>query len=134
MSQTLWGNPTNYDPRWVYHGLLIGSPTDAVRFLRCLLESEFLSLTLRSSMQDMHRLGDNLPNRPWIETGYGLGLMMGAMKGVGRAVGHSGVGHDTVSALYFFPQLPGAPVVSVFAQNTDEGIAEHETVRIALMQ
>src|SRR5262245_59450260 len=33
MEETLWGNPTSYDPRWVFHGLLIGPPTDAVSFL-----------------------------------------------------------------------------------------------------
>ena len=26
MAQTHWGNPNGYDPRWVYHGLLIGPP------------------------------------------------------------------------------------------------------------
>ena len=31
MAQTYWGNPNGYDPRWVYHGLLIGPPSDAVR-------------------------------------------------------------------------------------------------------
>ena len=34
MAQTHWGNPNGYDPRWVYHGLLIGPPSDAVHFLR----------------------------------------------------------------------------------------------------
>jgi len=43
MAQTHWGNPNGYDPRWVYHGLLIGPPSDAVHFLRQLLSEPFLS-------------------------------------------------------------------------------------------
>lgn len=58
--------------------------------------------------------------------------MMGDLHGVGRVVGHSGVGHDSVSALYAFLDLPGRPVVSAFAPGTDEGIVEHEAVRLAL--
>jgi D-alanyl-D-alanine carboxypeptidase len=30
MRATLWGNEINYDPRWVFHGLIVGTPTDAV--------------------------------------------------------------------------------------------------------
>ncbi len=58
--------------------------------------------------------------------------MLGTMSGVGRVVGHSGAGHDTVSALYAFLDLPGRPVVAAFAQGTNEGIAEDEAVRLAL--
>jgi len=54
------------------------------------------------------------------------------MNRAGRVIGHSGVGHDTVSALYAFLDLPGRPVVAVFAQGTDEGVTEHEAVRLAL--
>ena len=134
MAQTLWGNPTNYDPGWVYHGLLIGPPTDAVEFLARLLAGNFLATPSLSAMLEKRALGGELPNRPWKETGYGLGLMIGAMKDVGCAIGHSGVEHDTVSALYAFPDLPGRPVVAAFAQGTHEGITEYEALRLALME
>ena len=84
-------------------------------------------------MQAMYLLGGAIPGRPWSEIGYGLGVMMGAMTGAGRAVGHSGVGPDTVSALYWFPDLPGTPVAAVFAQGSDERIVEHEALRLALL-
>jgi len=51
---------------------------------------------------------------------------------VGRAIGHSGVGHDTVSAVYAFPDLPGRSIAAALACGTDEGISEHELVRRAL--
>ena len=129
---THWGNPKNYDPQWVYHGLLIGPPADAVAFLARLLAGELLSEASLVAMQDVRILGSALPGRPWTRTGYGLGLMIGTMDGVGRVVGHSGAGPDTVSALYAFLDRPGRPVVAAFAPGADEAVAEHERRRLAL--
>ena len=132
MKQTFWGNTDGYDPTWVYHGLLIGPPSDAADFLRRLFSEAFLSQGARSAMKTMHALGGSIAGRPWTRIGYGLGLMMGEMGNAGTAFGHSGVGHDSVSSLYCFPELPGSPVVAVFGQGADEGITETEAVRLAL--
>ena len=132
MKQTFWGNPDGYDPNWVYHGLLIGPPSDAVEFLRRLFSESFLSEGARSAMKTRHPLGGSIAGRPWTRIGYGLGLMMGEMGDAGTAFGHSGVGHDCVSSLYCFSQLPGRPVVAVFGQGTDEGITEAEAMRLAI--
>jgi D-alanyl-D-alanine carboxypeptidase len=134
MRRTFWGNPHDYDPRWVYHGLLIGPPSDAAEFLRHLFSSRFLSEDSGSAMKTMHALGGSIAGRPWTKIGYGLGLMMGAMGDAGTVFGHSGVGHDSVSSLYCFSQIPGSPVVAVFGQGTDEGLTEAEAVRLALGQ
>ncbi len=132
LQSTYWGNSTNYDPRWVFHGLLIGAPRDAVIFLDGLLAGGLLSEASLAAMQSVRTLGGALPGRPWTQGGYGLGLMIGTMHDAGRAIGHSGVGHDSVSALYAFPDLPGRPVIATFARGTDEGISEREAVRLAL--
>jgi CubicO group peptidase (beta-lactamase class C family) len=132
MKRTVWGNPEGYDPNWVYHGLLIGPPSDAADFLRRLFSGTFLSEGARSAMKNMHALGGSIAGRPWTRIGYGLGLMLGEMAEAGTAFGHSGVGHDSVSSLYCFAELPGSPVVAVFGQGTDEGITEAEAVRRAL--
>jgi D-alanyl-D-alanine carboxypeptidase len=132
MKQTFWGNPHGYDPRWVYHGLLIGPPSDAADFLRRLFSETFLSESARSAMKTMHPLGGSIDGRPWTKIGYGLGLMMGDMADAGAVFGHSGAGHDNVSSLYCFSELPGSPVVAVFGQGTDEGITETEAVRLAV--
>jgi CubicO group peptidase (beta-lactamase class C family) len=132
VAQTHWGNATGYDPKWVYHGLLIGPPSDAVNFLRCLGSPSFLSRSTFTAMKRMHVIGSSLEGRPWQKTGYGLGLMMGKMESVGSVYGHSGAGHDSVSALYCFPDLPDHAVVAVFAQGSDEGIPEFEAARLAL--
>ncbi len=132
MSKTLWGNTTNYDPGWVFHGLVVGTPADAIGFLDAVLSGRLVSEASLTAMQNVHDLGGAIPGRPWTQTGYGLGLMIGAMSGVGRAIGHSGVGHDSVSALYAFPDLSGRPIVAAFAHGTDEGVVEREASRLAL--
>ena len=132
MAQTHWGNPNGYDPRWVYHGLLIGPPSDAVDFLRRLFSVQFLSKDAASAMKSAHALGGAITGRPWKKTGYGLGLMIGEMERAGLAYGHSGVGHDSVSSLYCFPELPDSPVVAIFGQGTDEGLPEFEALKLAL--
>ncbi len=131
MAQTLWRNPTNYDPRWVYHGLLIGPPSDAVKFLHQLLTGHFLSEPSLDAMQDRRALGGEVPDRPWEQIGYGLGLMIGTMTGAGRVAGHSGAGNASVSALYAFLDLPGVPIAAAFAEGTDEGVVEYEALRLA---
>jgi D-alanyl-D-alanine carboxypeptidase len=132
MRQTSWGNPHNYDPRWVYHGLLIGPPSDAVTFLRSLFSGPFLSENSKSAMRAMRPLGGSIAGRPWTKIGYGLGLMMGEMGEAGTVFGHSGTSHESVSALYCFPELQGSPVVAVFGRGNDEGVAESEAVRLAV--
>jgi D-alanyl-D-alanine carboxypeptidase len=58
-------------------------------------------------MKSMHALGGSIAGRPWTKIGYGLGLMMGEMGNAGQVYGHSGVGHENVSALYSFLELQG---------------------------
>ena len=132
MARTKWGNIENYDPRWVYHGLLIGPPSDAVLFLRAIFAPGFLSENAHAFMLKAYTLGRAIHGRPWTSTGYGLGLMMGEMRDIGRAIGHSGIGHNSVSALYVFPDRQGEPVVAAFGRGTDEGIVENAAVRLAL--
>jgi hypothetical protein len=86
-------NPPEYDPGWVYHGLLISTPGDAVRFLHTLMSGEVLPPDLLTEMTTCHPIGEqSLAGRPWETTGYGLGLMIGRMASVGIAMGHSGAG------------------------------------------
>jgi CubicO group peptidase (beta-lactamase class C family) len=132
MAQTHWGNPNGYDPKWAYHGLLIGPPSDAVDFLRRLFSGPFLSEDSVSAMKSTRALGGSIAGRPWKKTGYGLGLMIGEMEKAGLAYGHSGVGHESVSSLYCFPELPESPVVAVFGRGTNEAEPEFEAVNLAL--
>jgi D-alanyl-D-alanine carboxypeptidase len=134
MKQTFWANLQGYDPRWVYHGLLIGPPPDAIEFLHLLFSGTFLSEDARSAMKTMQALGGSIAGRPWTKIGYGLGLMMGEMGDAGPVFGHSGAGPDSVSSLYCFSELPGNPVVAVFGQGSDEGVTETEAARLAVVR
>jgi CubicO group peptidase (beta-lactamase class C family) len=125
LADTAWGNPTDYNPGWVYHGLLIGTPGDAVRFLNSLMLGEVLPPEFLTEMTTPHPIGErSLPGRPWETTGYGLGLMIGRMASVGIAVGHSGVGPRSVSAVYHFGGRPSPCTVAAFATGDEEGAAE----------
>jgi D-alanyl-D-alanine carboxypeptidase len=133
LANTAWGNTAGYDPRWVYHGLLIGTPRDAARFFDRLMSGHVLSAGLLAEMTSPYPLGDEpLPGRPWTTTGYGMGLMIGQMAPAGIAIGHSGGGPGSVAAAYHFPDGPTRCTIATFAPGPDEGRPEFEARRLAL--
>lgn len=129
LAQTAWGNEAGYDPRWVYHGLLIGSPSHAAAFLHGVLAGNFLSAQMRGAMLQVHALGGAIAGRPWLTPGYGLGLMSGEMKNGGYAIGHTGAGPGSVSAVYSFRDRD--VTVAVFARGADENVVENAAVNLA---
>jgi D-alanyl-D-alanine carboxypeptidase len=132
LADTAWGNRIGYDPGWVYHGLLIGTPGDAVRFLHSLMSGDVLPRKLLTEMTTRYPIGEqSLPDRPWETTGYGLGLMIGRMASAGTAIGHSGGGPGSVSAVYHFGDRPRPCTVAAFATGDQEGTTEYEVVRLA---
>jgi D-alanyl-D-alanine carboxypeptidase len=131
LAETAWGNHNNYDPGWVYHGLLAGTPADATHFLHRLMSGGVLPAALLSEMTTCHPLGGALPGRPWETTGYGLGLMIGGMTSAGLATGHSGTGPGSVSAVYHFGDRKTPCTVAAFALADTEGVAENEVARLA---
>jgi D-alanyl-D-alanine carboxypeptidase len=131
LADTAWGNRDNYDPGWVYHGLLAGTPADAGSFLHRLMSGDVLPAALLTEMTTCHPLGGALPGRPWRTHGYGLGLMMGRMTSPGLAVGHSGAGPGSVSAVYHFGDRKKPCTVAAFALADTEGVAENEVARLA---
>jgi len=128
---TAWGNRHGYHPGWVYHGLLIGTAMDAACFLDGLMAGRLLPSGLLETMKKLHRLGGPLSGRPWEMPGYGLGLMVGRMAEAGFAIGHSGGGPRSVSAVYHFPERGSPCTIAAFAEGTDEGITEHAVARLA---
>ena len=125
-----WEAVRDYDPRWVYHGCLIGTAGDACRLLQALFGGRLLRPETLECMLERHHLGDGIPGRPWTSHGYALGLMSGAVGSTGRAIGHSGAGPGCVNAVYHFPDLPRPVTVASFTDAHDEGVAEWEALRI----
>lgn len=127
-----WGNQAGYDPAWVYHGLLIGTPGDAVRLLHHLMSGDVAPPGLLTEMTTPHPISDQpLSGRPWETAGYGLGLMIGRMTSVGVAFGHSGGGPGSVCAVYHFADRPTPCTVAAFVSGENEGAAELEVVQRA---
>jgi D-alanyl-D-alanine carboxypeptidase len=131
LASTAWGNLGGYDPGWVYHGLLAGTADDAVCFLHKLMSGGVLPGELLTEMTTCVPLGGPLPGRPWETTGYGLGLMIGRMASAGAAIGHSGAGPGSVSAVYHFSRQTTPCTVAAFAQADSEGVTEYEVARLA---
>jgi CubicO group peptidase (beta-lactamase class C family) len=132
MADVFWPHLRTYDPRWVYHGLLIGTPIDASRLLHAVLLDGFLSPDSLSQMRDhFTRFEGALPGRPVTEPAYGLGLMVGRLGEAGRAWGHNGSGPGSVNIVAHFPDVAKPVTVAVFTDGEDEGAAEYEAVRIA---
>jgi CubicO group peptidase (beta-lactamase class C family) len=130
-----WPHLQAYDPRWVYHGCLIGPPVDAARLLHAVLGGELLSQASLSGMIDRFTpLGGALPGRPVTEQGYGMGFMIGRFGEAGRVIGHNGAGPGSVNAVCHFPDLPKPVTAAVFTDGEDEGAVEHQALAIALRE
>lgn len=128
-----WPFLRNYDPRWVYHGCLIGPPVDAARLLHALFEGALLPPAVVATMHERFTpLGDAPPGHPETGIGYGMGLMLGRMDAAGRIWGHAGAGPGCVNALCHFPDLEPAITVAVFTDGEDDGRAQWEARSIAI--
>nr|WP_329959544.1 serine hydrolase domain-containing protein [Pseudomonas sp. MM211] len=122
------GSAAAYQPGWVYHGLLVGSVSDAALLLDRLLGGSLLPNELLVQMQERRVLGGPLPGRPWIVAGYALGLMQGDIEGGIVLTGHTGVGPGSVIAVYRCTTDAGTATCAVFQKDAREGDVEAELV------
>jgi len=118
------GSTSKYDPAWVYHGLLIGPISQAALFLDRLLASDLLSPPLIREMQRARILGGTIPGRPWVTTGYGLGLMQGSIDGGHSTCGHTGCGPGSVIAVYRISDGEASACCAAFEVGAKEGAVE----------
>lgn len=91
---------SGYDPRWVYHGLLVGPIAAAALLLQRLLTRDLLPPPLLSAMCDRYLVGGPIAGRPWQTPSYGLGLMVGETTGGELIAGHTGGGPGSAVAVY----------------------------------
>ncbi|PRY80419.1 CubicO group peptidase (beta-lactamase class C family) [Yoonia maritima] len=131
-AETHWDAAKRYHPRWVYHGCLIGTASDAVKILHGLFCGQLLGTQILAQMLVTYPLGGPIPGRPWATCGYGLGLMSGEITGLGRVFGHSGVGPFCVNTVMHFYDRDDSMTVAAFTDGTDEGVTEYAAAKIAL--
>ncbi|MCL6310013.1 serine hydrolase [Pseudomonas syringae] len=124
LQTTHLGSTSNYDPAWVYHGLLIGPISQAALFLDRLLSAELLCAGLLKEMQTARILGGPIPGRPWITPGYGLGLMQGSIDGGHSLAGHTGCGPGSVIAVYRIGDGEASACCAAFEVDATEGAVE----------
>jgi hypothetical protein len=120
----VFGDEDDFHPGWVSHGLLLGPPSDIVRFMHGIFTGALLPAPLRDQMRQRYPVTVELKDRPWRTAGYGLGLMMDIASPLGLCIGHSGQGPDSVAAAYHFPDVDVPLTVAAFAPTDDQGIAE----------
>ena len=119
----LMGRTRDYDPRWVYHGLLVGPLSDAALLLDRLMSGDSLPPALMAAMLERQPVGGPIAGRPWVVPGYALGLMSGDIAGGGAMTGHTGDGPGTVVAVYHrFGEKPRT--AAAFASSDDQGDVE----------
>lgn len=117
----------NYDPGWVYHGVVVGSLSAAVSFLAGLSSGRILKHETLSAMISPRALNVSVDGRPWKEPGYGLGVMMD-MTVPPNCWGHTGLGPGSSIGVYHFSE-PVATTVAVFEETGDQGKVEFEVLR-----
>lgn len=118
------GRASNYDPAWVYHGLLIGPISQAALFLDRLLCADLLCAGLLKEMQTARTLGGPIPGRPWVTPGYGLGLMHGSIDRGYSLSGHTGCGPGSVIAVYRICDGDASACCAAFEADASEGAVE----------
>lgn len=124
LQTTHLGSTSNYDPAWVYHGLLIGPISQAALFLDRLLCADLFSTGLIQEMQTARTLGGPIPGRPWITPGYGLGVMQGSIEGGYSLSGHTGCGPGSVIAVYRICDGGTSACCAAFEAGASEGAVE----------
>jgi CubicO group peptidase (beta-lactamase class C family) len=119
----------NYDPRWVYHGLLVGPLQHAALLLQRLLTSDLLPPPLLTAMCDRYLVGGPLAGRPWKTPCYGLGLMIGETTGGELIAGHTGGGPGSAVAVYHrLDQATGT--AAAFEAGGDDAVVEGACVTL----
>jgi len=131
MDTCAWGNAMRYHPGWVFHGMLMGPPAEAALFMHRLLRGDLLPPHLHAAMLERRAIDVPLEGRPWLSAGYGLGLMMSTAATGGPALGHGGQGHDSVAAVWHFPELDPPRTVAAFAPTEDPAVVERAALKAA---
>ena len=120
-----WPEAQSYDPKWVYHGCIMGPAKDAAVLLDAIANGQLLTRPQFDALNTCIDLGGAIEGRPWTRCGYGLGVMSGEMGDAGRAIGHSGAGPFSSNAVYHFPDLENPTTVAVFGHGSFEGHSEN---------
>lgn len=125
--EPILGLRMDYDPNWVYHGLLVGPMASGCHFLKAIMAGELLADKSMESFMTTHVLDFNLPGRPILQPAYALGMMVDLRDDDLLRYGHNGAGPDSFTILNYFPAYD--TVIMVFSQTMSEAALEEEMLR-----
>ena len=91
------GDAAGYHPGWVYHGLVVGTATDAACLLR--LSGDLVRPNSLSRMLEPKPL-PQFRSELCPDPAYGLGLTLRARNPLSHPIGHSGSGPGSRIAVY----------------------------------
>ena len=114
----------DYDPRWVYHGLLVGPIEQGALLLERLFAGVVLPPALLSAMCDRYSVGGPIAGRPWKTPAYGLGLMIGETTDGELIAGHTGGGPGSAIAVYHRLDRLAGTAAAFAAGGTDDAVED----------
>ncbi len=117
-----------YEPGWLYHGMVIGSLRSACLLLHELSTGNLISQTSFDIMQDTYDLNFDIGNRPWKKPSYAHGLMIDHQEGDDYSIGHTGMGPESVIAVYHYFTPPCT--IAVSSETNDQGIVEFKVEKL----
>jgi len=123
------GAARGYDPRWVYHGLVVGPLDEATLFLQRLMAGTLLSAEMLGEM----RTGYDLPEFASATTSapsYGLGLMLGEAAPGLRVSGHAGGGPGSSLAVFGRERAEGIVAAGIWRPDEKGDEAQRAVTRL----
>ncbi|OWT66218.1 serine hydrolase domain-containing protein [Candidimonas nitroreducens] len=99
LADVCMGDASGYHPGWVYHGLVVGTATDAARLLLRLLQGRLMQERTLARMLAPKALPQFRTER-YPDPAYGMGLMLQATDPLAHPIGHSGSGPGSDIAVY----------------------------------
>jgi len=107
-----------YHPGWVSHGVAISTAADLARAIEALFGGQLLAPGSLAAMLEAVLVPAEHP--PFVQPGYGLGLMVDLGSSYGRVAGHAGGGPGYSTAAFHFPDVAGRRLTSVALVNRDQ--------------
>jgi CubicO group peptidase (beta-lactamase class C family) len=94
----VWKNAQQYDPRWVYHGCVVGSLSGAATCLHRLMHGDLLAPVTKSAM--LRPRSYEADANAVADFGYGLGLMIEPSRPGDSLAGHAGSGPGSTITVF----------------------------------
>jgi len=123
------GAAPGYDPRWVYHGLVVGPLDEATLFLQRLMQGRLLLPAMLAEMRsgyDLPEFASATASAP----SYGLGLMLGEAAPGLRVSGHAGGGPGSSLAVFATERPEGIVVAGVWRPDEKGEEAQAAVMRL----